>query len=334
MGRGRGQGGAREGRERGDGGTHSTRSSTPKSFRQASALRIISFAFWTSNLRARRNLGGISTAIGLCTRGAGRADAPEERRVVHAVGDEGALCLELLLEGVERVLLGDGEVAEAAGERLVVGVGDAVGERGRARGGGCWGRHGGVWVGRWRVCCEDARVSERTRTRGGDQRRMGCDSASACAQGAGSPIISGEWHRVRRSHTGGCSPVAYGHAATMCARLTFLCRFFTRNGEQQSETRSATRALAFSGGAVPSAPRSSHTGKELLMAAGTGKLALRAALPVDPSRRCASSARNSSQAHTRTRLARFGSVATTVVGSLQAAHRRRCSDVRPLPCSR
>lgn len=55
-------------------------------------------------------------------------DAPEERGVVHPLGNEMALIHELSLEGVERMLLARCEVAQPAWERLVVGVGDALGE--------------------------------------------------------------------------------------------------------------------------------------------------------------------------------------------------------------
>jgi hypothetical protein len=49
---------------------------------------------------------------------------PEERCVVHPLWHEMVLVLELSLEGVESMLLGECEVAEVTWEWLVVGVGD------------------------------------------------------------------------------------------------------------------------------------------------------------------------------------------------------------------
>ena len=59
---------------------------------------------------------------------------PEEHGVVHALGDEPALVLDLLAEGVEGSLLALGEVTEAAWGWPVIGVGDACGHGARAGG--------------------------------------------------------------------------------------------------------------------------------------------------------------------------------------------------------
>lgn len=72
---------------------------------------------------------------------------PEQRRIVHPLGHEVPLVLQLLAQLLERVLLCDGEVPEAPGERPVVGVCDALRHRARAGGlrlvchddGGGWG---------------------------------------------------------------------------------------------------------------------------------------------------------------------------------------------------
>ena len=53
-------------------------------------------------------------------------DAPEEHRIVHALGHKPALVLDLLAELVEGVLLGHREVAEPPWLGPVIGVCDAV----------------------------------------------------------------------------------------------------------------------------------------------------------------------------------------------------------------
>ena len=61
-------------------------------------------------------------------------DIPEERCIVHPLWHEMALVHELLSEGVEGMLLARGKVAQPAWQGLVVGVGDALGERADAGG--------------------------------------------------------------------------------------------------------------------------------------------------------------------------------------------------------
>lgn len=122
-------------------------SSTSKSFLHCSADNNIVFVLTRSNLRARRNLWGganggerqwavlVFGTIGIDRTKYGRIDvcartndAPEEGGVVHSLGNEMALALELSFESVECMLLAGCEVAQSAWERLVIGVGDAFGQ--------------------------------------------------------------------------------------------------------------------------------------------------------------------------------------------------------------
>ena len=150
-----------------------TRSSTPNSFLHFSADKSISFAFATSNFRARRNLrGDHQLAIGCGEAHDELEDGvqclPEKGRIIHALWHEMTLVLQLFLERIECELLRSGEVAQPPRQGLVVWIGDAgwdwtdVDPRCR---GHRWRREWELWWwGQWRqLCYVGLRIDNQTR---------------------------------------------------------------------------------------------------------------------------------------------------------------------------